>query len=919
MRIVNENVFTAKEQGGKDFFFSVIVAAYNVEEFIEETINSLIEQDFGFENVQLVIVDDGSADATGEICDRYAEQYPDNIAVIHKENGGVSSARNEGLKRITGKYVNFLDADDKLTPNTLSMIFEFLEKNGHLVDVVSIPLVFFDGATGNHILNYKFEKGTRIIDLQKEPNAIQMSSGSSFISTRVFRENNIGFDERLSFAEDAKVVQRILNIKKKLGVVKQCQYLYRRRSSGSASAIQTSQKSKAWWLDYMKYFQWDTVMNNLDEDGLLPSFIQETLCYDLQWRVKIPEINHEILDDEDIRAYKELMSNVLAYIDDSVILGQKNIFVEHKLYLLMQKYKSCPDCIWYKPKNRISMFYKGLNTGISLNALRTEYRLLEIKDNEIILYGNTKLLNCGIEAIGVGVLFDETQSIPGEWIGADEPETILDDTAITTKSFCVRIPLSILTGKNRLKLYVEYELGKVLISTIRYGNLMPVVPSVENSYFSENGIAITCDSNTLFVNKISASEEKEYEKKLEAGLKKKDDSGIRKAATARKLARISSRFKGNKKIWLISDRIMRAGDNGEALFRYLCEKKPSDIKCYFVMSKDSVDYERMKKIGPVVEYASKKHKLLQLMADDIISSAGEANVVNPFGKLGIYYSNFIYNKNFIFLQHGVTKDNLAGWLNRLNKNIKGLVTSAYPEYESIINEPGYIYSEKEIWLTGMPRFDRLYTDSKRMITIMPTWRKYLSTATDMMTGTSGVVTDFEESDYCKYFSALMNDKRLLDAAKQYGYTIQFYPHPNLVPFADKFNVDPSIRVLNEETEYRQVYAESDLVVTDYSSTVFDFVYLKKPIIYSQFDSDTFFSGEHTYKKGYFDYERDGFGEVEYTLESTVDRIIEYMRNGCQMKKVYRDRVDSFFAYHDQNNCQRVYEKIRELDQQDAKQ
>lgn len=65
------------------------------------------------------------------------------------------------------------------------------------------------------------------------------------------------------------------------------------------------------------------------------------------------------------------------------------------------------------------------------------------------------------------------------------------------------------------------------------------------------------------------------------------------------------------------------------------------------------------------------------------------------------------------------------------------------------------------------------------------------------------------------------------------------------------------------------------------------------------------------KLGYFDYERDGFGEVEYDLDSTVDRIIEYMASDCQLKEKYRKRIDNFFVFHDKNNCQRVYEKIME--------
>ena len=99
------------------------------------------------------------------------------------------------------------------------------------------------------------------------------------------------------------------------------------------------------------------------------------------------------------------------------------------------------------------------------------------------------------------------------------------------------------------------------------------------------------------------------------------------------------------------------------------------------------------------------------------------------------------------------------------------------------------------------------------------------------------------------------------------------------------------------------------MVTDYSSVAFDFAYLRKPIVYSQFDKAEFFGGGHSYTEGYFDYVRDGFGEVEETLENVVDRIIEYMENGCQIKPEYRERIDKTFAFDDKDCSRRVYETV----------
>ncbi len=89
--------------------FSIIVPVYNVEMYLNKCINSVIEQSFS--NYELILVDDGSTDNSGKICDEYAVKY-NYIKVIHKSNGGLSSARNAGLDIATGKYVIFIDSDD---------------------------------------------------------------------------------------------------------------------------------------------------------------------------------------------------------------------------------------------------------------------------------------------------------------------------------------------------------------------------------------------------------------------------------------------------------------------------------------------------------------------------------------------------------------------------------------------------------------------------------------------------------------------------------------------------------------------------------------------------------------------------------------------------------------------------------------
>ena len=409
------------------------------------------------------------------------------------------------------------------------------------------------------------------------------------------------------------------------------------------------------------------------------------------------------------------------------------------------------------------------------------------------------------------------------------------------------------------------------------------------------------------VEPYSQSREKQLKRKRTRALLSQGKAG-KKAVLVRKLYEIQ-KAKQKKQIWLISDRTTRGDDNGEVMFRYLCANPDPTVEPYFVVNKDTPDYTEMKKLGKVVEPFSWKHKLLFLLNEFSLSSQANKPVINPFGKLEYLYRDIIYDKKLVFLQHGVTKDNQSKWLNKYNRNLFGFIVSTKPEYDSAFTYD-YFYPEKNIWLTGMPRYDRLVHDERKYVTVMPTWRKSLSSGTDAR-GVWQLGKEFEESEYFHFYDDLLNSERLLTAAEKYGYTICFMPHPNTIDGLHLFRQDPRVKFMDSSYSYKDIFAQTDLMITDYSSVAFDFAYLRKPIVYSQFDRESFFSGAHSYTEGYFDYERDGFGEVEHTLDGTIDRIIEYMADNCQMKEKYRKRMDETFAFNDRNCSKRVYEKIIE--------
>ncbi len=883
---------------------SVIMAVYNVAPFLHEAVDSVIAQNIGFSNIQLILVDDGSTDESGAICDEYAAQHPENILVLHKENGGVSSARNAGIPLAQGKYLNFMDADDTLSENVCAKVIEFFEKRYNDVDVVAFPMYFFDARTGAHILNNKFSKGSRVIDLRKEYDLIQLSTASAFLKHETVARLNLRYDERLCFTEDAKLLAALLSEKMRLGVVSTCRYRVRRRLGAAPSATQQSGARREWWLDTLKYFQRDTITFCMARFGYLPRYVQYLLCYDLQWRLQQSALPHGLLSEEEIREFSELLPQIFTHIDDEIIRKQKHIWREHKAYALRLKYGKAPEL--HSTSENIQLYYRE-HEVFSLADHSLNLAFLTQSKTDCKIEGFLMLCTDALEDLQIEAHTSDGRIFPCTPAQAPKPTQILGEAAQTGFGFSVSIPLPESTAPLALTFHVRCGASCVRISQLRMGKFFPLTHRNAASHLSQDGYLTTCRKNELIIQKAGLIRRIKSELSLLRELWRKNQVGGRKAVAARCVYNVLRFFK-RKPLILISDRITRGGDNGEAMFRYLASQHKHDVTPVFVVSKESPDFKSLRRIGHVVDAQSHLHKLLHLLCDYNLSSSAEIHTVDPFAGYESHYADILNHVKFVFLQHGITKDDISGWINRYDKNMYGIVAAANAEHDAFLGS-GYCYAPENIWLTGFPRFDRLYRDEKKRIAIVPTWRKQLMGTLDPQTGLWSVAPDFAQSAFLQFYKSLLNDARLHDALRRTGYTLQFFPHPNLLGVLDQFEAPATVELLDASTQYRDLYAHADLILTDYSSAVFDFAYLRKCVLYCQFDADTFFSGAHSYEKGYFDYERDGFGEVEYTLEGTVDRLIEYIENGCTLKDEYRARIDRFFAFSDGENCRRVYEKL----------
>ena len=127
---------------------SIIVPIYNVEQYLRKCVDNLLQQDY--DNYEIILVDDGSPDGCPQMCDNYAAEHH-NIRVVHRENGGLSAARNSGIEVAKGEYIMFVDSDDYIEPNVLGKLMEQVEREKLDVlhfDYQNVRLVKDEGVNG---------------------------------------------------------------------------------------------------------------------------------------------------------------------------------------------------------------------------------------------------------------------------------------------------------------------------------------------------------------------------------------------------------------------------------------------------------------------------------------------------------------------------------------------------------------------------------------------------------------------------------------------------------------------------------------------------------------------------------------------------------------------------------------------------
>ena len=646
--------------------------------------------------------------------------------------------------------------------------------------------------------------------------------------------------------------------------------------------------------------------------GSIPVFIQYNFMYSVMARFNgnMDNKNKHVIEEGHGEEYLELIGQALRLIEENIMLNRNKVVdcitgdTMKWVYGILRNGKD------YKFERFFlaGKIYYGIGDTLfnSLMSLSTNILFINYRDGMLEIDGTVHpILYSMVDEVYFRYNNKKYKIQYNERYGL----TKAFGAAICKRhSFHLSIPVK---DKSESELFCEAAIGNQLEPiNIRYPSHFSRVCNAFGSshwVFGDNReYMMTAERKGIIIRKVNKRQKFIKELKLLKDMLLKNNY-TRKYALLRVLYFICRPFMTGKPIWMYIDKIYKGGDSSEYLYKYASAQNKK-IKHYYLVDKKSTDYKRLKKEGykPLVR-DSLKHRLIFLYADMMVISNSTVYAFNGYTLTNSSYIRDLTHFHVCCVQHGMSVQKIAIAQNRLRDNTRLYFCASKYEIENL-SRPVYDYVGYDaLKLTGVPRYDGLKDRAKKQIMISPTWR--MQAAMPVRTSESeqrDYNPLFKESEYFKVFNALINDKRLIDAAEKYGYRIKYVLHPIVSSQVDDFDKNDFVDIVPAvgDMSYEDMFCESSLMVTDFSGIQFDFAYMRKPLVYLHHKDIP----QH-YEEGTFHYDTMAFGEICHDNDELIHTLIEYMQNDCKMKPEYVKRADDFFYYRDHNNCERIYKEM----------
>ncbi len=765
--------------------------------------------------LEVLLIDDGSTDGSGELCMRFAKKHPE-VRYFRQENQGVSAARNVGLRHASGKYIFFLDADDCLADGTIEEVVKFFDSVQEETDLVTYRIeTIYNGRVLPPHFRYRYLKESGVYDLREWPYIGQTTMN---IAVRNRFEKNILFDESRNFSEDQKYCCDILGNGLKMGFCGKGKYIYY-RSPGSSSG----RLAGACYIfeQCMEFFE--ELFGRYQE---VPAAFQGLYVNDLYWKMADNILfPYHYAPEEFDRAVGRIRA-LLARCDNQVILEHPQIDFFEKFYLLWLKSPDSLQCFVSRELFGLRDKSRAALCERSVELVITRVRAME-----------GRVTICGFIKSAFFRFYDGEPALCAVENGGERARRL----SLRESSHCYYRS----RHKTQRFFAFQYQAETADIRRVGFrvgfaGNWYPV------RYYFMPLTPFSADRSVRYTGR-----------------------GIRVRLADDGFLFENIRQKRERRIWLYYDCAGVARDNGYLQFVHDVALEDGVERYYIVSDPRQAEDRGFRK--HYVKFGSRRHRRLLTQCEKVITAYIEENNILPYRPQE--YGRIAPKLRFetIYLQHGVLHIRMP-WKYSPERIMADRIVVSAKQEANLYVESGF--ARESLIPCRMPRFDSLDRNRKKekRILFAPSWRSYL-----IGPNTSGhwqpLPEKFLASTYYRKIQEFLKMPELDCLLNQSGYVLELKLHPIFEPYRKYFFCNgTSVRIAQQIRE-----EDYGLMITDFSSFLYDFLYLKTPVISFIPDIMEFLAGMNGYRE--LNEGKDYREKVTTTPEQLYRSIERYLQKG----------------------------------------
>lgn len=871
---------------------SIVVPVYNKETTLHACMKSICNQTVDDDQMEVIFIDDGSTDGSLSICMRLSEQHA-NVKVFSQANQGVSAARNSGIERATGDYIMFLDADDSISRETIKSLIGFFDKVCEEVDIITYPLKYLNPRTGKKRAHKREEWLTEdgVYGLAEFPYIAQTTMN---VCVKNKGADSITFERSLKMGEDQMFIMENLKRKAKIGFCSHAEYVYV-KDGNNASRIGNN---PLYAYDDM-IFLFKGFARTAEEQPLMKSYAYQTLLYNIDWRLKGNMLFPTFCEGERREEEEQRLAEILQSIPAQEYCKSPYLSEYHKGYLL----------------ERYGFIKRPVK--ISYAAAQPEVVLADgscwVTDTPTVL-----VTYCMREG---GQLFFKGRLTCPTFLFEKKPELFVESKrgkeklALGASSYdynearfktakCYSFEFSIADRDNSPKNILKFS-----IEIPERQN-----PSVQVVFDAKRHNARVVDNTLLFKKReikaegdVIVAQKRSAVDSFVAFVKEciSDKAFVAKRAA---VGFFMLRNRG-KRVWLYSD-LPTSPTEGNALIQFLHDISQNDgIDRYYVSNYgNQLVAEHPEMAGRILRSESREHVYHSLKAEVVLASYLENFTYRPvsqktFDGLGDYTKP----QKLIYLQHGILHAHMPWYYSYDRILFDYEVVSTQFEIDNLTKN--YYFPKDALIPSGMPRFDRLQKKADRKskrILFAPSWRGYLVAGN--ASERTAINDTFSSSSFHRGVQSFFKQIEENGVLEESGYSLEIKLHPNFKCYEHLFGLDRKHISLAPDRIQESDYS---IIITDFSSYVYDFVYVGSRVLYFVPDHLEFTAGLNQYAELDMPFEA-GFGpfcQDSWTAVESLRQLILQQEQECVHNQKYRERRTNFFLFEDGCCAKRLYERI----------